>query len=276
MTKQRTLADLYVRGKEATVGEGDEAFVVWIQKLNPVEHATAVRRANAAKARVLSCRFDKEGDEYQSHLAEVLSYSKEVLVEILAAAEESQITLSREAKVADLDEWKKDDYLVGLRDIWLQEMSERFVDEPDDPEAKRIHDELQRFTKAVQDEIAHEMESFRVGLSQMSERELVDSVMENRLKVNGDVAWLNEYHKMEVALGTRKRDDHHQKLFENRAAVDELQLQPLRQLVDAFSELNVDPLEGKGSAGLPPSSPSSEQSEPEATPDPSGQPAAAA
>jgi hypothetical protein len=266
MTKQRHLSDLYVKGSDLTI----EDVTVWIQKLNPVEHSQAVRKADAARAKALTAKFDKDSEAYLSVLNDVLDSSREVLIEILVAAEHARILPAREAKVADEEKWKTDNYLQGLRDAWNEGVAETFIDDPDDIEAKRVHDELEAFLKDVEKEVSDELDSFRSAHDSMSEKEIIDTSMEHRMKVAADMAWVNEYYRSEILLGTRYPDDHSKKYFSSRDEVDILQLETYAELASAFRDLTVEPTEGKDSAGNPPSSDSSEPSDKEATEQSSG------
>lgn len=258
MTKQKSLADLYVRGKELTIEDGDGEATVWVQKLNPVEHSLATRKADAARAKVLSIKFDKECEEYLALLNDVLEADPEVLIEILVAAEEARILPVTEAKTADEERWKTDSYLQGLRDSWRDGVKDAYELDPDDVESKRIHDELERFVGEVKDAVAESLDSLRVSLHQTTHKELVEMSMDHRIKAAADMAWVNEYYRSEIAIGTRYQDDHKKRMFPTREDVDVLQLEAYVPLATAFRNLTVDPVEGKDSAGSPPSSDSSE------------------
>lgn len=272
MTKQRTLADLYVRGTDLAFDDGsNDPLVVWVQKLNPVEHSLAVRKADAARARTLTIKFDTECEEYQALLNDILGAERGTLIEILSAAEEARILPVREANMADDDKWKEDNYLQGLRDAWRDSAMDAFIKDPEDAEAKRIHDELERFVKTVHDDVAGEIESYRHSLATMSEKELVTMSMEHRIKAAADMAWVNEYYRSEIAFGTRDVMNHKQKYFAGRDDIDELQILTYSQLAQAFRDLTVEPVEGKDLAGSPPSSDSSEPSDKEVTEPSSGQ-----
>lgn len=258
MTKQKSLADLYVRGRELTIEDGDGEATVWIQKLNPIEHSQATRKADAARARVLSVKFDKECEEYLALLNDVLEADPEVLIDILAAEEEARLLPITEAKIADEEKWKEDSYLQGLRDAWREGVKDAYELDPEDVEAKRVHDEIERFVNEVKEEVAQGVESVRMSLRQTTHKELVELSMNQRIKAAADMAWVNEYYRSEIAIGTRHPDDHKKRIFSTREDVDVLQLEAYVPLASAFRNLTVDPVEGKDSAGSPPSSDSSE------------------
>lgn len=264
MTKQRTLADLYVRGRELTfddgvvVTEADGTVLappsVWIQKLNPVEHSQATRKADAARAKTLTIKFDKECEEYLAILNDVLSADREILIEILAIAEGQRVYPISEAKIADEEAWKADNYLQGLRDAWSDGVKDAFELDAEDVEAKRVHDELQRFIDLVNADVASQVESCRMSLRQTPHHELVEMSMDKRVKDAADISWVNEYYRSEMAIGTRYIDDHKKRYFPTREDVDILQLEAYLPLAMGFRQLTVEPVEGKDLAESPPSS----------------------
>ena len=272
----RSLKDLYVRGTEVTLDDGtDDPVVVWVQKLNPVEHEAAIRKADAMRSRVLSIRNDKDSEEYQAILSDVLTSSREVLIGILSLLERGRIAPVVRAELADKEEWKQDNYLQGLQESWDEEMQQKFVDDPEDAEAARIHSELERFLAEVQTELDDRMSMFDDGLDTMTDDELQDQVVQHNIKVTANVAWLNEYNRQCVLFATRdtvKRE----RVFSHRSEIDDLQLEVLEAIKAGLDRITVEPLEGKESAAKPPSSPSSEQPDREATEESSGPTAAAA
>ena len=280
MPKQKTLADLYVRGNDLTLDDGQNQVKVWVQKLNPVETSQAARKADAARARVLTVRRDRQSEECMAVYSDILALTRDEQIEYLVNAERSIMMPKVEEELATTEEWAKDGYLQGLRDAWREGLAEVFVDNDEEhadwTEAQRVHDELVRFLDLVVKETNRNLEDHQEALGTMSSQELEDAVAELHFRNIGDRTWLEEFYRCEIWLGVRSADDHHERIFDKRAEVDELQLELLDQLKDSFRAITVDPVEGKDSAGNPPSS---ESSEAPVTPDPdpsSGQPAAAA
>ena len=277
MPKERSLSDLYVRGREVTLDDGTgDPLVVWVQKLNPVEHAQIVRKAGAARSRIIALKFDKESEDYLAIANGLIDAERPLLIEMLAMAERARITPLVEAEIADEEQWKEDQYLQGLFDAWNDEVRDRFEADASDGEAKRIHDELGRYLDAVNEKIVEQISFFSEGLETMSDKELLDTALDARLKAAGDTAWVNEYYRSEVWLATRDAEDHKKRLMQNREDVDSLMGEAYETLAAALRDLAVDPIEGKDSAGIPPSSPSSEASAPAETEQPSGPAAAVA
>jgi hypothetical protein len=151
MLKKSHLKDLYRRGKELRLDDGDGEATVWLQKLSPVDHATAVSRASAARARALMSRNDPDSDDYMSAYGAVIGsgVERETLIRYINLPELGNKEMIIEAEMAAEEEWSKDDYLQGLRDAWNDTLELRYALEPDDPECKRVFAELTRFADAV-------------------------------------------------------------------------------------------------------------------------------
>jgi hypothetical protein len=271
---RRTLRDLYVVGQEYEFDDGQGPVSVWIQKLNPVDHGHAVTKANAARARVLSVTKDPESDDYFAILNGILDFDKPRLVELLCAVESVRIGPHKRAEIASQDEWKDDNYLDGLEQIWNDEIRERFMEDPEDAEAKRIHDELQRFIAKVDEAVEDAVAIHRSGLEAMSMNEVQKLGIDYEVKNTADMAWIQVYHKWEIFYGVRDVLNHKKRLFEDVSEIDELNGDLINEISAAFRRLTVEPTEGKDSAVSPPSSTSSEQSEAVATEASSGPKAA--
>jgi hypothetical protein len=274
MAARRTLRDLYVVGKEVSIDDGRGAVQVWVQKLNPVDHRTAVGKADASRARVLSVRSDPSSDDYFTILNGVLDYTKEQLVNLLTAVEAARISPFKRSQISAEDEWRDEGYLEGLETTWEDEMSDRFISDPEDAEAARIHDELQRFISQVDEAISDDLDVFRDGLNSMSADELSALGVEYQMKTYADAAWIQEYYRWEIYFGCRFPERHKERYFEDIAEVRSLSAELLQRLSEEFRNLTVEPTEGKDLAVTPPSSPSSDPSEAEAPQASSGPPAA--
>lgn len=262
MAKKRTLKDLYVRGRELTISDGDSDIVVWIQKLNPVEYTSCLKKADAARARVLSTLKDKESDDYNAAIADLLAADRETLTTLLVSVERGRLAPVVEAQIAGSDKWTEDNYLTGLYAAW-EDLESVFIDDPEDREAARVKAALDEFIKECEKELEEQVEAFQQGLEVTSDDELLELAISHNIKLVGDVTWMNEFYKQEVIYAVRDSDNHAVRLLESSDDVDGLQAETYGALSEAVRGLMVDPIEGKDSAAQPPSSTSSEQSEQE-------------
>lgn len=269
MTKQRRLTDLYVIGDEVVVDDGrGKPIKVWLQKLNPVEHETAMRKASAARARVLS---GKHAEEIEIAQDEAAQYGREGWIEYLASDALSKKIAALEAEIGAEEEWSEQDYLQGLKDAWEATLKDALEEDPEDPSALRVRDELDRFRVQLEKRIEQERESLVADYGTREDDDLERRVVDRLLATRADLAWLTEFRKSEVWLATREPGDHQKKYFQGREEVDNLAQQVLVQLMTAYQDLVVEPLEGKDSGAPQASSSSSELPEVEEMDEHSGQ-----
>ena len=261
----RTLKDLYVRGTEVTLDDGQgEPVVVWVQKLNPVEHKTSVDKAGALRARILTISKDPDNEDYQTIVNQVLDAEPSELIDLHCMVERARIAQMVSAEIADNAEWKDENYLTGLIQSWQDEFEVKHKEDPEDEEAARVHSELARFDQKVADETDHRIEVFKDGLETMSLQELQDMAIDHNVKLTADLAWNNEYTHWALFHAVRHSDDRKKRVFGTRKDLDELQVPVFTALRDALTSMTVDVMEGKDSAATPPSSPTSEQPDSEA------------
>ncbi len=203
------LTDLYVVGKHFDVEVEDVKIPLWVQKMNPAEHQEAVLAANAKRAVWLSLKKQHELEEKtQEYLAvanevDEIASVREALIDLLALTQMVSFRIRREAEVAFEEEWAEDNYYNGLVDSWNSELAERYEKNPEDPEAKRVFDEIQRFN--VQVESLVEKERMRVVQDLVEKpdhvlyRRAVDTIIDTR----ADAAWVNEYKFYQLYLSVR-------------------------------------------------------------------------
>lgn len=269
MPKTRRLADLYVVGKEVTLDDGDGPVTIWMQKLNPVDHESALRNANAVRARVLAARKDHDSLDYVTLRSDVEDQSRDELLMFLSFDAVQTRSEAIEAELAAENEWSDSNYLQGLMDSWQGGLKDVYAADPENADAKHVHDEMDRWATLLQDRIEAEREGIVRDLDLKTDEELQDQVLERTLRVNADMSWLAEYHRCEVWLSVRDPEHHKQKYFARREDVDDLPQEVLLVLISEYRDLTVEPTEGKDLPGTPASSePSVPSEKEEASPTP--------
>lgn len=274
MPRTRRLADLYVTGREFIFDDDDgenEPVTVYIRKLTPVDNEQVMRRANAARAAMLVARRDRDSQEYKNLYSQVWDVGDtDSLVDQLISPELIKKRIAREAEIAFTDEWNKDSYLQGLKDAWNDGLSDKYQENPDDLEAKRVFDELQRFEDAVTQAMKGEDEAIRRSFESKTEEELREKVLDQILELQSDVTWMSEYRKSELWLAVRDPKNRRERYFVSRDEVDELSYEMLKRLTEAYQSMSVDLTEGKDSRPTDSSSEQPEPPSPQETEDSSG------
>lgn len=270
--KRRRLSDLYVVGKEITFDDGQGApITIWLQKINSVEHDSCMRRAAAARAAHLASRKNKESEEYKAIYGEVTDFAnRETLIDLIIREELSQRRLRIEAEIGAEAEWSDDEYLQGLYDSWNDGLKDDYARNPDDPEAKRVFEELKRFTMAVEKAVEGERKALLKDYESTSEEELHERAVEFFIKHTASTAFMDEYDLQQIYYATRLPEKHTQRYFETIDEIRALASEVKEKLFEEYRNLTVGVVEGKSLEETPTSSPSSEPSEQEETANSSG------
>lgn len=276
--RKRTLNDLYQVGRTVEIDDGQgDPVAVWIQKLNPNDHEQALRKASAARAVLLTYKNAPDSEEWQLAYSDTHDLGdRDVLVDFLAQDAITKKRMSLEAEIAADDEWAKDEYLQGLFDAWRGGVNADFARDAEDPEAKRVFDELKRYADQVTERLEKALPGIKREFAVLPDEELRQNAVEQLLMRRADNAFVKEYEICEIWLAARKPEDHSKYYFNDRDQVRSLAPKVYEQLLNAYREISVDPIEGKGSEETPDSSTSSEQSGRQETAVSSGPEAAAA
>lgn len=276
MAKRKKLVDLYKRSTTVTIGDGEDTVEVAIVKLNDIDTDEVLRKANAARARILADRNNKTSELYLSVWSEVDEFATEddpsFLVSHVTIQELAKRAESIEAELggADDSEWAKDDYLQGLRDAWEGGLKERHVEDPEDPESKKVLAELTRFVDEVNVKVEEEREDLAAVYETMPFDVLREKVVKASLQSVAESAWWTEYRLHRAYLTTREPHDHSIRHFDNRLDVDATNSEVRSQLFAYYEAMAVDDREGKGSPGTPGSSATSASLDGAETSDSSG------
>ena len=250
LPQNRRLSDLYVTGEEVEFDDGDgPALKVWVQKLTPAEIQKAIEAARPAKSKVSTIkRKDNDSPEkwaFYDQIEAAEMYEPIDLILFLIQPKLNEFRISTESKIADEDEWSKDDYLEGLQEAWREELYERYLEDPEDPEAKRVFDELMRFQEKVDADVEAEEKEMIYELQHLDYSTLADRVVNKLIDDKGDQALVDEFRKYQLYLSVREADDHNKRYFQSREEIDTLPAVVYNKLQMAYIDISVDSLEGK-------------------------------
>lgn len=249
MPKTRSLSDLYIIGREVSIDDGTgEPVKVWIQKLNPIQHEQATRKASAKRAKTLKvAKLGLEDDLRDSVSSDVFDVAptRDDLIEYLVADAVGRAYQAKEAELASEEEWSKDNMLQGLRDSWMDELAERFIDDPDDEEALAVKQSLEEFNNQLNKKLEVMQSQARREFSEWTHEKLHRTAVDKFIEQQSDLEWLKEYRYNEILFGTRCVDDHKMRYFSSREEVDELPTQIVGRLVNEFTDMNMGGTEGK-------------------------------
>lgn len=264
MPTKRKLADLYVRGKTVTINDdsGADPVTVYVQKLSPIDTEKALRKANAYRSQLVAQAHDDQSELYLSAYGEIGRLSDEEVLDAVVRQDVGERATAIEAEVEAKDRWSEDNYLQGIHDSWNDEMRDRYATDPEDVEAAAVFAVMTEFTEEVSNRLIREADNLRDELRETRTPEaLRKKATEQALMSRVDIQWMNEFRRCQVWLSVRESEKNRTRYFESRAEVDELATETLVQLIKAYTEIEVDVVEGKGSEVTPPSSSSSEQQE---------------
>lgn len=262
--KRRRLADLYVRGRDLNVDDGSEDPVkIWLQKLNGIDRDAVIRRANAAKARYLMEADDEESDAFIEMYGQVREFDKSSLMGIITAEDIVRARGRIEAQMAtDEEGWGKDGYLQGLYDSWTGDdenpgLRDRRLEDPDDPEAQQVLDELTRFELELGDTVRLEAEHLDAQWESRPDDAVWRAAAKQMIKHQSEEVFVREYQRQVVFHSVREPDAHSRRHFESLAEVDDLDPNVKSFLTDQCMLLMVETSEGKDSRASQDSSNSS-------------------
>lgn len=276
--KKCRLADLYVTGVPCVLKneKGTKAAEVWVQKPGQVEHDASLRRANAARARVLMFRNDPDSEDWQAAYSEVVDFGdRDQIIDYIISKKAAERRQTVQARIAAEEPWSEDDYLQGIYDAWEGDgedlgLKAVYARDPEDPEALRIFNEMKKFRDAVDEQLNPEIDLLRQEQGGLTDEEVRRRATDRLLESKADQVWLRELNRSELFYAVREPEDHSERYFSSRAELELIDPRIIGQLADAYRDLVVDPDEGKDSAGTGDSSASSEPPETEATEPSSG------
>lgn len=257
VTRSRTITDLHARGKEVNLADEDEPFFVWVCKVGRRDQQDIMERANIARAKHMALKGYRSGDsegrmaiDARAEMSGLVD-SRESAFPFLVRMEEIRSTDTHSARIAKEEEWSKDDYLEGLKSAWFETgepdvgLQALWAKNPDDPDAKRVYQELKRFDEIVQGFVDEDKKSYREHLEGLTLQQVRDKVVDELINNEANIVWSDEASRWRTFYGTRLQSDHSKRQFADISEVDELQEEVWNKLRDAHRELLVSVQEGK-------------------------------
>lgn len=252
----RRLSDLMQVGKEVTFGDeaGDDTVTVFLRKLTPIDLQAAIKHANAARSRARTRYLNPESDDYLSAVTSAETMGRDTAIDFLVSINAGELVAKHEAQVSNEDEWTKDSYLEGLQDSWVELESVYFEHEPGDPEreeAERVFTELKRYSEQIESSLQAELDDIRDVFEEREDDWLFVEAAKRSMESDCEQAWLTAYRESEIFYGVREPKDHNKRYFVDFEEVRNLSAAMVNRILQEFHELNVDPVEGKGSEEPP-------------------------
>lgn len=247
--KRRKLSDLFVLGTEVVFEDGsDDPPKVWIQKLTPAETQEAADKARPEKMKILSIRRLEDDDPVKLRYIDEVETSLEDRDDKFAFLLSDKIekaAISAQEEVASRDEWAKDDYLEGLQEAWRVELRDRYLLDQEDEEAKRVFNQLEKYTDQVTKEIEHASEELKREIDHLDDDELKRRCVRKLIEVYSDEALLEAFRTWQLYFAVRDPDKHSKRYFSSPEEIDSLQEPVLKRLRNEYAELSVEGFEGK-------------------------------
>lgn len=275
MSSEARLEDLFKRGRPVTITDPktEKTAVVYVAKLSRPQRIEATKRADAVRARIISLRNHTDSDDYMAIKNGVYEMDdRDQLVALIIGEDVAKLRIVTQAEIEHDEKWSEDNYLSGLQRDWSETMAERFGEDSEDSEARRVYEELNRFLDEVQDAVSQQIDSLRGEYTDKTIEELQELAMPAMLDEAANTAWSEEYERCGVWQATykavRRGEDEDgnpiygqgDRYFKHRHQVDEIDDEVYLPLHHALREITVGGYEGKDSPESPDSSTSSEPS----------------
>lgn len=243
------LINLYNIGKEIQLSDDEGEFTVWVQRITDAQENEAVKKSKIVRAPIVALKRDKTNPERLEyletledwHLADIDS-----MINILINPKVQEALESNMSRIAEEDEWAKDDYLITLQEAYNSGMKELHLLEPDDKEAARIHDELMRYTKQVEDATEHDRKEYTLEMLEKDPAVIQDQVIDIVINSTANAVQQEEFYRWQVYFSVRDPQDHNKLVFASREDIDLLSQENYQKLRDAYDDIKIEGLEGKG------------------------------
>ena len=256
--KRRQLKDLYqigalhsFRGPVQLEDGSIEMFdvPVWVSKLSQLEERECASRASHARGALQAIARQPmdhaDWDQYRFKLTDYAITDRYDYILFLIESELDEFRTSARERLSDEKEWSDDDYLNSLESAWESSLYDKFIENSEDPEAKRVFEALKKFMDQVDKEIEAEKINLIDSFEDDTDEEILNKVLKKLIESESNVAFVNEFRDWQVYFSMKDPDDHSKRYFDSREDLYYLDNTILDNLKEAFLEVSVSSMEGK-------------------------------
>ena len=256
--KRRQLSDLYrigyMRSFRGPVQLEDDTIEmvdipIWISKLSQLEERECGNKASHARGALQAITRQpmdhSDWDDYRFKLLDYGLTERKDHILFLIESELDEFRTSAREKLSHEKEWSDDDYLISLEDAWNASIYEKYIEDSEDPEAKRVFEALKKFMDQIDKEIEAEKINLIESFHDDSDEEVLNKVLKKLVESESNVAFVNEFRCWQVYFAMRDIEDHSKRYFGSRDELDYLDDNILNSLKEAFLEISIDSMEGK-------------------------------
>lgn len=247
---KRRLTDLYTLGKTIVINDDqdDDPIEVYISKVTDLESKTCVEKSAAARAKYVLMVNDKTSPERDIFIDQLEANDlsdKDSLIEIVIATKIQESEQSHESRIASEDPWAENNLLISLRQAWVDGLEDRYAEDPEDVDAKRVYDELLKFAREVQEAVEDDRENFKMAFEARPYVDILDEAIDQLIEMEGNGVWVDQFQRWRTFYSVKEVGNKHQRYFESKDEVDRLDNRILRRLIDEYDSLAVSAMEGK-------------------------------
>jgi hypothetical protein len=236
-------------GRELELNDGgsEPGISVYLQKISPIEQRDAADCATKARASLLAIKNSPIENKvlYEDQLEDMGLDSRESYIDFLSANRIEELRLSAEQRIAEEDEWSKNDYLHSLQEAWNSGLSDSWVVNDEDEEANRVYLELKRYTDIVEDSLSNDKKDIYAEFDLIEGTDLKNKVVDKVIEMEADFAWMNEFSFYQAFYATREVDDHNVRYFTSIDEVKTIDTRVLTEIISNYREMTVEGVEGK-------------------------------
>lgn len=241
---RRDLEDLWKTGKEYDVSPGgDGSAMAYIRKLGPTQQGTAVRMANAERAKYQL--MDEDDPRYLSMMSDVIDLDRTEKIDRLALTDIQEAREIIEQEISEKPEWAEDDRLQSLVDLWESGLALEYSkgEKERSEESEKVFQEIKRFSDEVEERVDAKLKKAQRKYKDEPDEVLNKKIVKQQIDYEASMAWLRTFRMYQILFGVQSLD--REPLFENIGDVESISGELFAKLVDAISDLTLPSTEVK-------------------------------
>lgn len=236
------IEELYSIGQKVNVAPpGHDPVTVFFRKINSPQQQKAVRKANAARIRLMQVmnRPDTD-DEKMSIVGEVEELAREDKIVYLTELQVATYRPKIEQELSEEKEWAEEGYLQSLIDAFDDEALLDYMkgDEERSVETQELFDQMKRFTDAVDGKLEIKRGNSTKHFEAMSDDQLTMAVTKSYLEREAGIAWLRVFRDHQILFGVENLETG-EKIYSSIGDIDNIPTELYQIYLGAIEETSV-------------------------------------
>lgn len=236
------IEELYSVGKKVNVAPEDhEPVEIFFRKINSSQQQKAVRKANAARVRLMQIlNRPDDDDEKLAMTGEANELTREDKITYLAEIQVATYRPKIEQELSEEEEWASEGRLQALVDSWDDEAVLEYLKGEGERslENQEIFDQMKKFSDTIDEKLETKRGNSTRHFEAMDDEQLLKDILKSYLERESGLEWLRVFRNHQILYGV-ENEETNEKIYSSISEVENIPTELYQIYLNAIEDISV-------------------------------------